>query len=63
MGPALIADNLSSVNGCSMKTDANLSAVKAIPPERIMFETGQSIPDLGRPVLICYRWQMPPGVR
>jgi len=28
-----------SVNGCSMKTEANLAAVKAIPPGKIMFET------------------------
>ncbi|KAF9785842.1 Mg-dependent DNase [Thelephora terrestris] len=28
-----------SVNGCSMKTEANLVAVKAIPPGKIMFET------------------------
>ena len=45
-GPALIADDLYSVNGCSMKTEANLAAVKAIPPGKIMFETGQSVPDL-----------------
>jgi len=27
------------VNGCSMKTEANMAAVKAIPPGKIMFET------------------------
>ena len=43
---ALIADVLYSVNGCSMKTEANLAAVKAIPPGKIMFETGQPVPDL-----------------
>jgi hypothetical protein len=41
-GPGLVAHNPSSVNGCSMKTEANLAAVKAIPPGKIMFETGQS---------------------
>ena len=30
-----------------MKTEDNLAAVKTIPPRRIMFETGQSIPDPG----------------
>lgn len=29
-----------------MKTEANLTAVRAVPPGKIMFETGQSIPDL-----------------
>ena len=31
-----------SVNGCSLKTEENLAAVKAIDPRRIMFETGRS---------------------
>ena len=44
MGSALIANDLYSVNGCSMKTEANLAAVKAIPPGKIMFETGQPVP-------------------
>ena len=43
--PALAADYMRSVNGCSMKTEANLAAVKAIPPGKIMFETGWSIPN------------------
>lgn len=43
LGPA--TDGVPSVNGCSMKTEANLAAVKAIPPGKIMFETGRSIPD------------------
>ena len=30
------------MNGCSMKTEANLAAVKVIPPGKIMFETGRS---------------------
>lgn len=29
-----------SVNGCSMKTPENLRTVKAIRPDKIMFETG-----------------------
>jgi TatD DNase family protein len=45
VGPAPIANNPCSVNGCSMKTEANLAAVKAIPPGKIMFETGWSVPD------------------
>lgn len=44
-GPALVTDDMPSVNGCSMKTEANLTAVKAIPPGKIMFETGPYIPD------------------
>lgn len=36
-------EDLPSVNGCSMKTEANLAAIKAIPPGKIMFETGKSI--------------------
>ena len=43
----LTPDGPSSVNGCSMKTEANLAAVKAIPPGKIMFETGRFIPDSG----------------
>ena len=43
MGATLIADDTNSVNGCSMKTEANLTAVKAIPPANIMFETGQCV--------------------
>lgn len=43
-----------------MKTEANLATVKAIPPGKIMFETGQPIPDPGHrfnvPILTCYRW-------
>jgi Tat protein secretion system quality control protein TatD with DNase activity len=39
-----MSDHARSVNGCSMKTEANLAAVKAIPPGKIMFETGQFIP-------------------
>ena len=64
-GPALTADRLSSVNGCSMKTEANLAAVKTIPPRKLMFETGQFIPDPRHRFTFstCYRWQMPPGVR
>lgn len=64
-GPALIADRLSSVNGCSMKTEANLAAVKTIPPGRIMFETGQFILDSRHRFTFptCHRRQMPPGVR
>ena len=58
-GPAHVADNLStSVNGCSMKTEANLAAVKAIPPGKIMFETGQFIPDPRHRFTfstVCYR--------
>jgi len=42
-GSALTANDLYSVNGCSMKTEANLAAVKAIPPGKIMFETGRSV--------------------
>jgi TatD DNase family protein len=45
MDPSLPADYSRSVNGCSMKTEANLAAVKAIPPGNIMFETGRSILD------------------
>ena len=39
-----------------MKTEDNLAAVKTIPPRRIMFETGQSIPDPGHRFTfsICY---------
>ena len=47
-GPTFTADDPPSVNGCSMKTEANLAAVKAIPPGKIMFETGQLVPGLGR---------------
>ena len=43
--PTLATDDTCSVNGCSMKTEANLAAVKAIPPGKIMFETGWSILD------------------
>jgi len=39
VGPEVIAYYLSSVNGCSMKTEANLATAKAIPPGKIMFET------------------------
>lgn len=49
---ALITDGLPSVNGCSMKTAANLAAVRAIPPGKIMFETGQLVPDLRYPVRV-----------
>lgn len=45
MGPAFVTENMRSVNGCSMKTEANLAAVKAIPPGKIMFETGRFAPD------------------
>jgi hypothetical protein len=45
VGPAFITENMRSVNGCSMKTEANLAAVKAIPPGKIMFETGRFAPD------------------
>ncbi|PSR76677.1 hypothetical protein PHLCEN_2v8274 [Hermanssonia centrifuga] len=30
-----------SLNGCSLKTEANLAAAKAIRPDKIMFETGE----------------------
>ena len=30
-----------SVNGCSLKTEENLAAIKAIDLQRIMFETGK----------------------
>lgn len=46
MDSAPMTDVLFSVNGCSMKTEANLAVVKAIPPGKIMFETGQPVPDL-----------------
>lgn len=45
MDPALVTDDVRSVNGCSMKTEANLAAVKTIPPGKIMFETGWFIAD------------------
>jgi Tat protein secretion system quality control protein TatD with DNase activity len=32
-----------SFNGCSMKTEEQLEICKAIRPERIMLETGQSL--------------------
>lgn len=36
----LISNSVISVNGCGMKTADNLTAAKAIRPEKIMFETG-----------------------
>lgn len=47
MGSVLVANDSPSVNGCSMKTEANLAVVKAIPPANIMFETGESVPIWG----------------
>lgn len=48
-----------------MKTEANLAAVDAIPPKKIMFETGQFVPDsrYRSTSSTYYRRQMPPGVR
>lgn len=42
--PSFRTDHIRSVNGCSMKTEANLAAVRKIPPGKIMFETGRFIP-------------------
>ncbi len=36
-------DEHRSLNGCGMKTEQNLAAVKAVRPDKIMFETGSSL--------------------
>jgi hypothetical protein len=55
-----VALAVSSVNGCSLKTDQNLIAAKAIKPAFIMFETGMLISINPYPMLP--QFQMPPGV-
>lgn len=38
--------SITSVNGCSLKTEDNLTAAKAILPEKLLLETGKYLDTL-----------------